>query len=259
MKLISWNVNGIRAAFKKGLKEVIRDFGADIVCIQEVKAHLEQLEDDIAVFDDYHFYLASGSRKGYSGVAVYSKIRPIAVQRGFEDTPLCRPYNDEGRVIRLEFEDFYLYNIYFPNGASTKERRDYKEGFNCALLEELKELKKKNKGIIICGDVNIAHEDIDLKNPQANAKHSGFLPSERRFIDKLLDLGFIDSFRWLNPELVKYSWWSYRFNARKTNAGWRIDYFFVSDNLKDKVVGADVLDGVLGSDHAPIELLLDLK
>lgn len=255
MKIISWNINGIRAVEKKGFHDWFKEEDADIVCLQEVKAQLDQLSDELANMPGYHLYLSSGERKGYSGVCCYSKIEPISVREGLMDDT----YNSEGRVLRLEFEDFYLYNIYFPNGGSNDDRKAYKDGFNYCLLEELKELLKTGKGIVICGDVNIAHEEIDLKNPNANKKHSGFLPLERRYIDRLLSLGFSDSFRALHPDEKKYSWWSYRFGARKINAGMRIDYFFVSNNLMPKVIGADIEDQVLGSDHAPILLELDIN
>lgn len=253
MKIVSWNVNGIRAIEKKGFHDWFKEEDADIVCLQEAKAQLDQLSDSLANIEGYHLYLTSGEKKGYSGVCTYTRQKPLSVKEGLND----ETYNTEGRVLRLEFEDFYLYNIYFPNGASREERRQYKNGFNQALLDELKELIKRDKGIIICGDVNIAHEEIDLKNPKSNEKHSGFLPEERRYLDKLLAVGFSDSFRSLNPDTVKYSWWSYRFGARKINAGWRIDYFFVSNNLMPKVVGADIHDQVEGSDHAPIILELE--
>lgn len=256
MKLVSWNVNGIRAIKKKeSFDEWFKREDADIVCLQEAKAQLDQLEEELTNVPGYYFYLTAAEKKGYSGVCAYTKIKPINVREGLEK----EEYNSEGRVLRLEFEEFYLYNIYFPNGARNQERQDYKKRFNEALLEELTELRKGNKGIIICGDVNIAHEEIDLKNPKTNQKTSGFLPLERRYLDRLLEAGFLDSFRYVNPNLVKYSWWSYRLGARKTNAGWRIDYFFVSTNLEKYIVGADVQDDVMGSDHAPVCLELDFN
>lgn len=254
IKLVSWNVNGIRAAEKKGFREWFEDEKANIVCIQETKAQLDQLSEDLTEIPGYTLYLTSAERKGYSGVATYTDIAPISVREGL----LNEEYNSEGRVLCIEYPHFYLYNVYFPNGGRSKERRNYKNGFNDALLKEVSELVQAGKGVIICGDVNIAHEDIDLKNPRANEKHSGFLPEERRYIDKLLAAGFIDSFRENNPDTPKYSWWSYRFNARSLDAGMRIDYFFVSKNLADKIVKADVYDKVEGSDHAPIYLELDI-
>lgn len=254
MKLISWNINGIRAIEKKGFREWFDKEDADIICLQEIKAHRDQLEESLTDIPNYEFFVTTPEKKGYSGVGTYTKIKPISVREGLLD----EDYNSEGRVLRLEFPEFYLYNIYFPNGSRGNDRLDYKMRFNEALYKELKELMEEtDKGIIICGDVNIAHEDIDLKNPKSNEKHSGFLPLERRFIDKLLSLGFIDSFRELNPNSEKYSWWSYRFNAKKTNAGWRIDYFFVSNNIKDHIIGADIDTVQSGSDHAPISLELN--
>lgn len=255
MKLISWNINGIRAIEKKGFREWLESTNADIISLQEVKAQQDQLAENLTNIPGYNFYLACAQRKGYSGVCCYSKEEPLSVKVGLNDDN----FNTEGRVLRLEYPEFYLYNIYFPNGSQSKERLQYKLDFNMALYHELEELMDKGKGIIICGDVNIAHEEIDLKNPKANEMHSGFLPQERRFIDRLLDLGFVDSFRELNPDKEKYSWWSYRFGARKTNAGWRIDYFFVSKNLLPNIIGADVNDDIEGSDHAPISLELDFN
>ncbi len=256
MKLISWNVNGIRAIEKKGFRDWLIKEDADIISIQETKAQLDQLSEDLAEIPGYYLYLSEcKERKGYCGVCCYTKEKPLAVREGLADDR----FTPQGRVIRLEFERFYLYNIYFPNGAGDQEKFNNKIEFNEALYQELSELIKGEKGIIICGDVNIAHEAIDLKNPKANEKHSGFLPLERRFIDRLLDLGFVDSFRLINPDKEKYSWWSYRFGARRINAGWRIDYFFVSDNLKKNIIGADIYDDVEGSDHCPISLTLDFN
>lgn len=250
MKIVSWNVNGLRAIEKKGFYDWFKEEDADIVCLQEVKARLEQLSDNMKNIEGYHLYLTAAEKKGYSGVCTFTKKEPLSIKEGLND----ERFNNEGRVLRLEFDDFYLYNIYFPNGASKKERRIYKNEFNEALLKELEELQKEGKSIIICGDVNIAHKEIDLKNPKANQKTSGFLPEEREYLDRFLKTGFSDSFREMNPEEVKYSWWSYRRSARQTNAGWRIDYFFVSDNLMPSVVEADIHDQVIGSDHAPIIL-----
>lgn len=254
MKLISWNVNGLRAVEKKGFLEWLKDTGADIISIQEVKAREEQLSEEMRNIEGYSLYLTCAEKKGYSGVACFVKEKPLSVREGlFDDT-----YNTEGRVLVLEYPDFFLYNVYFPNGGGGPERRAYKNAFNYALLEEVKKLEDEGKNIIICGDVNIAHEEIDLKNPKANAKTSGFLPEERRYLDDLLAAGFVDSFRELHPERSAYSWWSYRFNARSLDAGWRIDYFFISASLLPFVTGAEIDPTVLGSDHAPISLTLDL-
>ncbi|MGI6108302.1 MAG: exodeoxyribonuclease III [Eubacteriaceae bacterium] len=258
MKIYSWNVNGLRAAAKKGFADWLLSTDADIVCIQEVKAEHGQLGEDLTQIPGYTLTVCSAQRKGYSGTAVYLKndspeLAGASVSCGLADSR----WNDEGRVTRVDTTDFILFNVYFPNGGSGEDRRNYKNSFNEVLKDELTDLKNEGRNIIVCGDVNIAHQPIDLKNPKTNEKHSGFLPEERRFLDRFLAAGFIDTFRNLHPDEVRYSWWSYRFNARSTNAGWRIDYFFISESLVPALQEAAVLDDVQGSDHCPV--MLDLK
>lgn len=253
MKIISWNVNGLRAAEKKGFGAWFLAQDADIVCLQEIKAREEQLGEGLK-FDGYGFALSCAERRGYSGVGVYYRERPLEIREGLEDDR----YNTEGRVLRLTFENFILYNVYFPNGGDPS-RRGYKNGFNEALLAEVSALQKQGARVIICGDVNIAHCPIDLKNPKSNEKTSGFLPEERRYLDRLLAAGFVDTFRRLHPQETAYSWWSYRFNARSLNAGWRLDYFFVTENVMPDVTGAGIDSAVMGSDHCPVWLELETK
>lgn len=253
IKLISWNVNGLRAQEKKGFLDFFDSEKANIFCIQEVKAQLDQLSEKIKEIPGYEFYLNSAEKKGYSGVATYTDIKPISVREGLLDYE----YNNEGRVLVLEFPQFYLYNVYFPNGCASDERRIFKNRFDLALVDEVTKLLEQDKGVIICGDVNIAHEEIDLYKPDTKTS-SGFRPEERAVITKLLDNGYVDSFRKLNPDTVKYSWWNYRGNMRATNSGWRIDYFFISENLVPFIEKADIMVDVFGSDHAPILLELNL-
>lgn len=267
MKIYSWNVNGLRAAQKKGFLDWFKTADADIVCVQEAKATEDQLDEELTQIPGYRFHICSAKRKGYSGTAVWIRedcpgLENAAVSCGLAN----EDWNDEGRVTRVDTDDFILFNIYFPNGGSGQDRLDYKLAFNEALLEELRELLNEGKRIIVCGDVNIAHQTIDLKNPKSNEKTSGFLPEERRFLTRFLDEGFVDSFRYLHPDMVKYSWWSMRYRARNTNAGWRIDYFFISENLIPCLREAMVLDEVGKnegspdvSDHAPILLELDFS
>lgn len=250
MEIYSWNVNGIRAVQKKGFVDWVLKEQPDILCIQETKAHIEQLDDEIINIDGYHSFFCSGERKGYSGVATYTKEKPISVKYGIG----IEKYDKEGRILITEFEKFTLLNIYFPNGQKDDERLNYKMEFYDAILDYCENLKSEGKKLIISGDYNTAHKKIDLKNPKSNEKRSGFLPLEREWIDKFISYGYIDTFRYLNPEKVEYSWWSYRFKSREKNVGWRIDYNFVSDNFIDNVKGAEILTDVLGSDHCPVAL-----
>ncbi|WP_053956491.1 exodeoxyribonuclease III [Inediibacterium massiliense] len=254
MKIYSWNVNGIRAVQKKGFVEWVQSEEPDILCIQETKANVEQLEDTLIHIKGYYSYFHSAKRKGYSGVAVYTKEKPKFVHEKIG----IDKFDEEGRILILEYECFTLLNIYFPNGQKDDERLSYKLEFYDFILEYCEKLKKQGKKLVICGDYNTAHKDIDLKNPKANEDRSGFLPIERAWIDKFISYGYIDTFRYIYPETIKYSWWSYRFNARKNNAGWRIDYHFVSDNLINKVKDAQILNEVEGSDHCPVTIDLDL-
>ncbi len=253
MKIYSWNVNGIRAAERKGFIEWVENTEMDILCIQETKAHVEQLNDNLININGYKSFFNSGERKGYSGTAVYYKKEPNKIWTGLPD----EKFNNEGRTINMEYDDFVIMNIYFPNGKQKDERLKFKMEFYDELLDYANKIKESGKEVIICGDVNTAHNEIDLKNPESNSKYSGFLPEERAWIDKFLDNGYKDTFRELHPDEVKYSWWSYRFKAREKNVGWRIDYFYVSDGLMDRVKSSEIHNEIMGSDHCPISLELN--
>ncbi|WP_432661826.1 exodeoxyribonuclease III [Wukongibacter baidiensis] len=252
MKIYSWNVNGIRAVQKKGFVDWVKEEQPDILCIQETKANVDQLDEEIINIDGYHSYFSSAERKGYSGVATYSKIKPLSVKHGIG----IERFDSEGRFLITEYPEFILFNIYFPNGQKDDERLKYKMEFYDALLEYCEDLKSQGKKLIISGDYNTAHREIDLKNPKSNEKRSGFLPIERAWIDKFISHGYVDTFRHFHEDEVKYSWWSYRFKAREKGVGWRIDYHFVSDNLIDDLKGAEILDDVMGSDHCPVAIYL---
>jgi exodeoxyribonuclease-3 len=256
LKLISWNVNGIRAAVRKGFNDFVKEASPDILCLQEVKAKEEQglpiLENHK---DTYNIRWNAAKRAGYSGVATFSKPDHIKTEFGF-DIP---EFDDEGRVILSEYEKFYLFNIYFPNGQRDAERLDYKMRFYDAFLELSDELKKSGKAVITCGDYNTAHKEIDLKNPKANEKNSGFLPIERAWMDKMISHGYVDTFRMFSSEADQYTWWTYRMNARERNVGWRIDYFFIDEAHKDMVKDAFILPDVFGSDHCPLGIELDVS
>ncbi|HAC1325718.1 exodeoxyribonuclease III [Listeria monocytogenes] len=251
MRLISWNVNGLRAAVKKGFLEYFEEVDADIFCLQETKLQEGQIELDLPAYKDYWNYAV---KKGYSGTAIFTKVEPLSVQYG-----LGIPEHDtEGRVITLEFEEFFMVTVYTPNSQAELKRLDYRMTFEDAILEYVKNLDK-TKPVVLCGDLNVAHEEIDLKSPKTNRKNAGFSDEERAKFSAFLDAGFIDSFRYFYPDLTDaYSWWSYRMNARARNTGWRIDYFVVSERLKDKLVDAKIHADVLGSDHCPVELELNL-
>ena len=252
IRILSWNVNGIRAAYKKGFLDWFKNEKPDILCLQETKAHPEQLTEDLLNVDGYASYFSSAERKGYSGTATYTKINPEKVQNGIG----VKEFDNEGRFLVTDFSDFILFNIYFPNGKAKKERLDYKMDFYNAFLKHLKKLLKQGKKIIICGDVNTAHKEIDLARPKANEKISGFLPIEREWIDKLLESGFIDTFRVFNQKPDQYTWWDMMTRARERNVGWRIDYFFVSENLRNNLKNAIILPEVMGSDHCPVGIEL---
>ncbi len=250
---ISWNVNGIRAVDKKEALKWIDEAGIDFLGLQEIKAEVEQIPT--TVFDrEYKVaHINSSSKKGQSGVALYTD------QAG--EAFCCESVDilSEGRINEYHFENIAYFNVYFPNGQRNEERLAYKMAFYERFLEHVLTLKKEGKSIIICGDVNTAHHPIDLARPKANEKTSGFLPMEREWQDKLLASGFVDTFRHVHGEEVdRYSWWSYRAGARARNVGWRIDYFYVSEDLKDKIVDADILDNIMGSDHCPVKLVLEL-
>lgn len=250
---ISWNVNGIRAVHKKEALRWIDEQEVDFLGLQEIKAEADEIPESI--FErDYKFQsINSSSNKGQSGVALYTDMKGEA--RCCEQVDIL----DEGRINEYHFEDIAFFNVYFPNGQRSEERLAYKLGFYERFLEYILELREQGKSIIVCGDVNTAHHPIDLARPKANEKTSGFLPIEREWQDKLLNSGFIDTFRHVHGDVQeRYSWWSYRAAARKNNVGWRIDYFYVSDDLKDKIVEADILDQIMGSDHCPVKLVLDI-
>ena len=247
MKCISWNVNGIRACVKKGFLDFFKEADADIFCIQETKMQEGQLDLELDGYEQYWNYAV---KKGYSGTAVFTKERPLAVTYGMA----IEEHDQEGRVIALEYEDFYFVTVYTPNSQSELARLDYRMTWEDDFLAYLKGLEEK-KPVVFCGDLNVAHKEIDLKNPKTNRKNAGFTDEERGKFTDLLAAGFTDTFRYLYPDVEGiYSWWSYRFSARAKNAGWRIDYFCVSDCLKDKIEDAKILTDVMGSDHCPIEL-----
>lgn len=250
MKLISWNVNGIRACVQKGFLDFFKEADADIFCIQESKMQEGQLDLEL---EGYHQYWNYAEKKGYSGTAIFTKQEPISVQYGIG----IEEHDHEGRVITLEFEDFYMVTVYTPNSQDELKRLDYRMQWETDFLAYLKKLEEK-KGVIFCGDLNVAHQEIDLKNPKTNRKNAGFTDEERAKFGEVLAAGFIDTFRYFYPNAEGiYSWWSYRFSARTKNAGWRIDYFCVSECLKDRLEDAKILTDVMGSDHCPVQL--DLK
>ena len=250
-KMISWNVNGLRAAVGKNFKEVFASLDADIFCIQETKLQEGQIDLE---FDGYKSYWNYAEKKGYSGTAIFTKEEPENVFYGINE-PF---YDNEGRVITLEFKNYFFLTCYTLNSQSELKRLEYRISWEEKFLSYLKKLEK-TKPVILCGDLNVAHKEIDLKNPKTNMGNAGFTNEEREKFGTLLDSGFIDTFRYFHPdEPGRYSWWSYRFNARKNNAGWRIDYFLVSDALKDKLVSADILSDIQGSDHCPVELVADI-
>lgn len=248
MKLISWNVNGLRACKTKGFDEFFSSENADIFCIQETKMQEGQAELDK---DGYYMYMSSAIKKGYSGTLVYTKIKPLSVVYGVNGL-----YNDEGRVITLEYDNFYLVNVYVPNSKEGLLRLDYRMEFEDNFRKYLNSLKEK-KNVILCGDLNVAHKEIDIKNPKTNLRNPGFTVEERDKFSLLLDSGFKDTFRTLYPETVTYSWWSYRFKAREKNAGWRIDYFVVNDSFMSHIKDSLILTQVFGSDHCPVEIIID--
>jgi exodeoxyribonuclease III len=248
MRIYSWNVNGLRAISKKNFFSWIDEEKPDILCIQETKLQENNLNEKLKNIPGYYSYFSFAQKKGYSGVSVYSKLKPISVK-----TSLGIPkFDAEGRVLILEFDFFTILNIYFPNGQMNEERLNFKLEFYDAILDFCNNLVAEGKKLIICGDYNTAHTEIDIKNAKANSKRSGFLPVERAWIDKFIENKYTDTYRYINPNKIEYSWWSYRFKARERNAGWRIDYHFVSNNLLPYVKDAKILTDVMGSDHCPI-------
>ena len=252
MQIFSWNVNGIRAILKKGFLDWVEKESPDIICVQETKASPEQIDSRSLPPDGYYAVWNSAQRKGYSGVATFSKKQPKSVALGMD----FDEFDTEGRIIRSEYPGFDLLNVYFPNGTSGPERLAFKMRFYDAFLDYCQALRNSGKKLIIAGDFNTAHRPIDLKNSKTNEKNSGFLPEERAWIDKFIDQGYMDTFRLLYPEIIKYSWWAYRFNSRARNIGWRIDYIFVTKDLKKRLKDAVIADQVMGSDHCPVGLVL---
>jgi exodeoxyribonuclease-3 len=254
MKITTWNVNGIRAAMGKGFLDWFKNEQPDVLCVQEIKAYAEQIDEDLRALPDYHQYWNPAKRAGYSGVATFSKGLPLAAQCGFS----VPEYDNEGRVLMTQFPDFYLFNVYFPNGQRDQERLDYKLGFYAAFLDHCDRLIADGQQVIITGDFNTAHNEIDLANPKSNQKTSGFLPEERAWIDRYMEYGFTDAFRQLYPDKVQYSWWTYRFGARSRNIGWRLDYYLVTEGIMEKVRDVVIHDDVMGSDHCPVSLILEI-
>ena len=250
MRIVSWNVNGIRAVMGKGFSDFLKNEDPDVICLQEIKAR----EDD---FDFSQFgmkyYINSAEKKGYSGTAIYSKEKPISVKEGLG----IDEHDKEGRTLIAEYEKFYLISVYVPNSQDELRRLDYRQVWDKAFEDFVSELKT-HKSVIFCGDLNVAHEEIDIKNPKTNIRNAGFTIEERNDFSRLLSRGFTDTFRYLHPSEVKYSWWSYRFKAREKNVGWRIDYFVISDDLKDRLKGAEIHNDVFGSDHCPVSIEIDL-
>jgi len=252
-KILSWNVNGFRAVLRKGFTDFLKKERPHIIGIQEIKQHIAPMTLGEGL-EDYLIYWYAAEKKGYAGTAVFSLIKPVSVKYGIGD-PLA---DSEGRVITLEYEKFYLVNAYFPNAQHGLTRLDYKLDFDEKMITHLEELRKK-KPVILCGDFNVAHKEIDLARPKDNVKNAGFTPEERKFMDKFLSLGYIDTFRHFHPdEPGQYTWWTYRFKARERNIGWRVDYIVISEELLPHLKDAFILKDVQGSDHAPIGILLDI-
>lgn len=257
MKIISWNVNGIRACYKKGLVDFLKAEKPDVFCVQETKAHIDQVEDEARKLIWKNSYWSSAVRKGYSGVATFTNQDLEQVQYHFDD---IAEYESEGRIVMSNHGPFDLYNIYFPNGGSGIERHNFKQKFLKDLNAHLKQKLKSGREVVVVGDYNVAHESIDVYDPIRLSKESGFLPEERAWFDDFLDLGFVDTFRYFHQDAAKrYSWWSYRELARISNRGWRIDYICISKGLEKYLSSADILDNVEGSDHCPVVATLDLK
>ena len=250
MKFISWNVNGLRACVTKGFEDIFKNLDADFFCLQETKMQHGQLD---LQFEGYTSYWNYAEKKGYSGTAIYSKHKPVNVSYGIG----VEQHDHEGRVVTLEFDSFFLVTVYTPNTQDELKRLDYRMQWETDFQAYLKTLDAK-KPVIVCGDMNVAHQEIDLKNPKTNRRNAGFTDEEREKMTQLLNSGFVDTFRFLYPETITYSWWSYRFKAREKNTGWRIDYFLTSERLKDKITEAKIHTDIFGSDHCPVELDLDL-
>ncbi len=250
MKFVTWNVNGLRAATKKGFLDFFRDVNADIFALQETKMQENQKEFEL---EDYYEYWNCADKKGYSGTLIYTKKEPLNVSLGIDG----EGYNDEGRIITLEYDKFYFVNVYVPNTKQELLRLDYRMNFENEFRGYLNRLDAI-KPVVLCGDLNVAHKEMDLKNPRSNLRNPGFTIEERTKFQTLLDSGFVDSYRFLNPETVKYTWWSYRFSARANNSGWRIDYFVISEKIKDLIKNVELRNDILGSDHCPVEIDINL-
>ena len=252
LKLLCWNVNGVRAIQKKGFLDWFLQENADIVCLQETKAQKEQLDESLIVIPGYESFWCSAVRKGYSGVATYARRKPVSIRNGFG----IPRFDEEGRVLVTEYPEFLLYNIYFPNGKKDQTRLDYKMDFYESILGHWEELRNQGKSLVICGDYNTAHKEIDLARPKENEKISGFLKIEREWMDKLVERGYVDSLRLFSQQPNQYTWWDMMTRARERNMGWRIDYFFVTEDLVPKVKSAWIRPEVMGSDHCPVGLEL---
>jgi len=252
--LISWNVNGLRAINKKGFTDWVSKSNPDILCLQETKSWPEQLPPELINLNDYHSFFSQAEKKGYSGVGLYTKTKPLEIKHGIG----VKELDTEGRTIWASYSNFELFNIYFPNGKASKDRLQYKLNFYKEFQKLTTKLLKQKKNIIICGDVNTAHTEIDLARPKGNEKNSGFLPIERKWIDDFLASGFIDTFRSLHPEPENYTWWDYKTKARDRNVGWRIDYFFINKLFKKNLKEAYILSNVMGSDHCPIGIKISV-
>lgn len=250
MKLVSWNVNGLRAVLNKGFLDIFNEMNADLFCLQEIKMQADQISFD---FEGYHHYFHFAEKRGYSGVAVFSKKIPLNVEYGLVQTNI----DNEGRVLTLEFDEFYLVNVYTPNSQRKLARLDFRTAWDLAFLEHIL-YYEQHKPVIVCGDLNVSHQEIDLANPKTNRNNAGFSDQERFGFQRLLDHGYIDTFRYFNPNKAEaYTWWSYMNNARERNIGWRIDYFLTSTKLESRLLDATIYDKVLGSDHCPIQLNID--
>jgi exodeoxyribonuclease-3 len=250
MKLVTWNVNGLRAATKKGFIDFFNEINADIFAIQETKMQEDQKEFTLP---EYYEYWNCADKKGYSGTLIYTKEKPLSVVYGIDG----ELYNDEGRIITLEYTNFYFVNVYVPNAQPELARLEYRMKYEDEMRDYLSRLDKE-KPVILCGDLNVAHKEIDLKNPQSNTKNPGFSIEERTKFQELLDAGFTDAYRFLNPDTVKYTWWSYRFNARQNNSGWRIDYFVVSNRIQGSIKNVELRNDIFGSDHCPVEMDIEI-
>ena len=252
MKIISWNVNGIRAVYKKNFLEWFREEDADIVCVQETKAHQDQIPKELTNIEGYHFFSAQAEKKGYSGTAVWTKKKPNVV----ESTLGLKRLDGEGRLVRVDFDEFVLFNVYFPNGGASEERLAFKMEYYVTFISKIKKLKAAGKKIIFCGDINTAHTEIDLAHPKENETTSGFLPEERAWIDAVINSGFVDTFRLFNHDSGQYSWWDYKTFSRDRNIGWRLDYVFADSALIPQIRSAFISSHVLGSDHCPVGIEL---